>query len=191
MENIVYNDEIEELLKSEGEKCESMSILHNMAYQYFNKLSNILNIPTIVISALIGFLLQTKIIWVYEKEILGFMSILISIIKAIDNYFNLSKIAQSHYMIHTQYYKVFKFIQIQLALSRDNRIKASDLIDIIINDIQNIKDSSPLINNTIIKKYNRKYNNYNTSKPNIVNGLTSIHIIKPSLKNEINLSEDK
>jgi hypothetical protein len=192
MENIEYSEEIEILLKEEGEKCESMAILHHMAYLYYNKLSNILNIPTIILSALIGFLLQTKIIPVYEKELLGFLSIVISIIKAIDNYFSLSKTAQSHYMISTQYYKVFKFIQIQLSLSRNNRIKANDLIDIIINDVQNIKDSSPLIPKTIINKYKEKYKNYNSSKPNIVNGLTNINIIKPKDNtNELYISDEK
>jgi hypothetical protein len=50
---IVYNKDVEHLLKCNAEECESLSILHRFSYEKYNKLSNIINIPVIVMSSAI------------------------------------------------------------------------------------------------------------------------------------------
>ena len=87
--NIDYNRDLEGLLKDNAEECESLGILHRASYEKYNRLSNYINIPVIILSSAIGF--ATGIDIGYEKMniILGIGSIFVGIIKSIDTYFQL------------------------------------------------------------------------------------------------------
>lgn len=183
--NITYTDEFEQLLKEEAEKAESMSILHNYAYIRYNSFSIYINIPVIVLSSLIGFLSPLNL-FQEQNVFLGVMSIFVGILKTIDNYFDYTKRSEAHRLISLSYMKISKYIQIQLSLEKDVRIKAKDLLDIIINDLQALKDSEPLIHKIIIRQYNERYKDETTTKPAICNGLTEIKINKKTLVENTN-----
>jgi len=178
---IAYTDDFEILLKNESEISESMSILHLKGYEYFNKYATYLNIPIIVLSAVVGFLSPLDL---FSKQaiLLGSISIFVSILKTIDNYFDLTKRSETHRLTSLSYGRISKFIQIQLSLEKEARIKAKDLLVMIQNDLQNLKDSEPLVPKRIIIEYNEKYQNEPTAKPPITNGLTTVKINKSSLK---------
>jgi hypothetical protein len=180
---ISYTDSFELLLKEEGEKAESLSILHHIAYKKCNKLSIITNIPVIVLSALVGFLSPIDLF--YQQNIfLGALSVIISIIKTIDSYMDFTKLTQTHYLTSLNYKKISKFIQIQLSLEKECRINPADLLSVITNDLNNISDSEPCIPGFIIKKYNRKYNTSTATKPPMCcDKLTDIKINKTSFNN--------
>jgi len=178
--NITYTDDFEQLLKEEAEKAESMSILHNYAYIRYNTFSIYINIPVIVLSSIIGFL-SPLVLFNEQSIMLGAMSVFVAILKTIDNYFDYTKRSEAHRLTSLSYMKISKYIQIQLSLEKDVRIKAKDLLDIITNDLQALKDSEPLIHKIIIKQYNQRYKDEDTTKPAICNGLTHIKINKKSL----------
>ena len=172
---IDYNKDLEYLLKDNAEECESLGILHRASYEKYNRLSNYINIPVIILSSAIGF--ATGIDIGYEKMniILGIGSIFVGIIKSIDTYFQLGKRSESHRLCSLQYQQVHKKIQIELALKRQQRQTAKDMMAVIKTDIKNLQDISPLIDQDIIDSYNEKYSKYTTvKKPNFVNGLTEV-----------------
>jgi len=115
---IDYNKDLEYLLKDNAEECESLGILHRASYEKYNRLSNYINIPVIILSSAIGF--ATGIDIGYEKMniILGIGSIFVGIIKSIDTYFQLGKRSESHRLCSLQYQQIHKKIQIELALKR-------------------------------------------------------------------------
>lgn len=176
---IVYSDDFEAFLKEEGEKAEAMGILHYKSYESFNKLSIGINIPVIILSSIVGFLSPIPL-FNDQAIFLGGLSIIIAILKTVDNYFDLTKRSETHRMIALQYNRISKWIQIQLSLERDIRISARDLFDTITNDLQNIRDSEPIVPQDIIEYFNKKYQDEPTSKPSITNGLTNIKINKSS-----------
>jgi len=172
---IDYNKDLEYLLKDNAEECESLGILHRASYEKYNRLSNYINIPVIILSSAIGF--ATGIDIGYEKMniILGIGSIFVGIIKSIDTYFQLGKRSESHRLCSLQYQQVHKKIQIELALKRPQRQTAKDMMTVIKTDIKNLQDISPLIDQDIIDAYNERYGKYTTVKqPNFVNGLTEV-----------------
>jgi hypothetical protein len=79
-------------------------------------------------------------------------------------------------MVALNYHRISKFIQLQLSLEKDCRVKPQDLFQLIQNDLQNIRDAEPLIPSSIIKLFNEKYKDEPTAKPAITNGLTQIRI---------------
>ena len=173
---IVYGRDVEHLLKTNAEECESLSILHRFSYEKYNQRSNYINIPVIILSSAIGF--ATGIDIGYEKMniILGIGSIFVGIIKSIDSYFQLQKRAESHRLCSLQYGQINKKIAIELALPRGQRINAKDMLGLIKTDMKNLADIAPLIDKDTINKYNVLYTETNVHKPNMVNGLSPVNI---------------
>ena len=177
VENITYNTELEQLLKENSEECESLSILHRMSYEKYNKRSNYINIPVIILSSAIGFI--TGIDLQYDKMniILGVGSVFVGIIKSVDTYFQLAKRAESHRICSLQFSQISKKLQIELTLHRKQRASAENMMNIVKTDIKNMQDIAPLIDDDIIEIYNGKYRRYKrVKKPNFVNGLTEVKI---------------
>lgn len=175
MENLTYTTEFEELLKAESEKAEAMWVMHQMSHLYYSRLSMLVNVPVIVLSAFGGFL-NALDAFPNSNIYLGVLSVLVAIIKTLDSYFDWTKKSEGHRIVGLAYAKVAKLIQIQLALQRDCRIRARDLYDVITNDIQNLRDQEHCIVDGIISKFQKKYGDEPTSKPTIANGLTRIVI---------------
>jgi hypothetical protein len=174
---IEYSDDLEHLLKIHAEECESLGILHLSSYEKFNRRSNYINIPVIILSSAIGFATGIDIGYDNMNIILGVGSIFVGIIKSIDTYFQLQKRAEGHRMCSLQYEQINKKIQIELALDRSERQSAKDMLNIIKTDIKNLQDISPLIDKDIIHDYNKKYGQYTTvKKPNFVNGLSEVFV---------------
>ena len=180
---INYTDEFEILLKQEAEKAEAMSVLHHLSYQQYNMYSVFVNIPVIILSSVVGFLSPINL---FENQniFLGSISLIVAILKTLDSYFNFTTRSENHRLTSLNYFKLFKFIQIQLSLEKQYRIVASDLLSIITNDLDNLKTSEPIINYNIINLFNKKYKNEDTTKPNITNGLTKIIINKKEIINK-------
>jgi hypothetical protein len=174
---ITYNDQLEQLLKENSEECESLSILHRMSFEKYNKRSNYINIPVIILSSAIGFI--TGIDLQYDKMniILGVGSVFVGIIKSVDTYFQLAKRAESHRICSLQFSQISKKLQIELTLHRKQRASAENMMNIVKTDIKNMQDIAPLIDDDIIELYNAKYRRYKrVKKPNFVNGLTEVKV---------------
>jgi len=186
-ENVIfYNNDLEQLLAQSAEECESLGILHLASYEKYNKLSNIINIPVIILSSGIGFITGIDLNYDKMNIILGIGSVFVGIIKSVDSYFQLGKRAESHRMCALQYTQINKKLQIELSLCREQRQTAKDMLSIIKTDIKNLQDISPVIDQEIIKGYNLKYGKYkNVKKPNFVNGLSSVKVNANSLEQEM------
>jgi hypothetical protein len=176
-EVITYNTNLEQLLKENSEECESLSILHRMSYEKYNKLSNYINIPVIILSSAIGFITGIDLQYDRMNIILGVGSVFVGIIKSVDTYFQLAKRAESHRICSLQFSQISKKLQIELTLHRKQRATAENMMNIVKTDIKNMQDIAPLIDDDIIEIYNGKYRRYKrVKKPNFVNGLTEVKI---------------
>lgn len=118
--NIDYNKDLEGLLKDNAEECESLGILHRASYEKYNRLSNYINIPVIILSSAIGF--ATGIDIGYEKMniILGIGSIFVGIIKSIDTYFQLESVQSRTDFVLYNTNKFTKKFKLNLRLNAHN-----------------------------------------------------------------------
>ena len=177
MPPIEFNTPLEKLLKEQAEEAEAMSILHGIAHQKYNFRSNLLDIPVICLSAIIGF--TTGLDFEYDKMniILGVGSVFVGLLKSVQSFFQLPQRSASHRMGSLSYSAISKKIQIELRLKRTQRIPAKDMIGFIKTDMANLADILPEIENDVIQKFNSKYSEYKkTKRPAICNGLTDVVI---------------
>jgi len=177
---ISYNTDLEVLLKEQAEQAESYSILHNLSHEKYQFRSNIINIPVIILSSVIGLLTGMNIQNDDMFIILSTGSIFVSVIKSIDSYFQLQKRAEGHRLCGLTFSQISKKIQIELSLARDQRQNPKDMLGLIKTDLKNLFDISPIIDPDIVDKYNSLYKNETeVSKPPITNGLTKVKINNP------------
>jgi hypothetical protein len=202
LQEITYSKELEKLLKNQAEQAESYSILHNLSYEKYQFRSNIINIPVIILSSVIGLLTGMNIQNDDMFIILSTGSIFVSVIKSIDSYFQLQKRSEGHRICSLQFSQIFNKIQIELSLSRDQRQNPKDMLALIKTDLKNLFDIAPLIDGDIIDKYNSLYKNETgVSKPAITNGLTHIVVQdepqntnpyeKQKVKNKIKIAREQ
>ena len=184
LQEITYSPQLETLLKNQAEQAESYSILHNLAYEKYQFRSNIINIPVIVLSSVIGLLTGMNIQNDDMFIILSTGSIFVSVIKSIDSYFQLQKRAEGHRICSLQFQQIFNKIQIELSLVRQQRQNPKDMLALIKTDLKNLFDIAPLLDGDVIEKYNALYKaETGVSKPPITNGLTHIKISEEDAKN--------
>jgi hypothetical protein len=182
---IQYNNDLELLLKEQAEQAESYSILHTLSHEKYQFRSNIINIPVIVISSVIGLVSAMNIQNDDMFIILSSGSIFVSVIKSVDSYFQLQKRAEGHRICGLTFSQISKKIQIELSLSRDQRQNPKDMLTLIKTDLKNLFDISPIIDPDIIARYNELYKTETSvSKPPICNGLTHVKINSPPLSGE-------
>ena len=172
---IRYTNETEKLFKEEAERSEGMSILHDKSFKKYTWFSVLINIPVIVLSSVVGFITTIEM-FESQNYMIGALSIFIAIIKTLDSYFSWTSRAENHRIMSLAYVKIAKFIQIQLALERVNRIEASDMLKIIQNDLQNLRESESPIDEDIIVWFNTNHTEIGIKKPAICNGLTEIRV---------------
>jgi len=182
MSVLQYDDNLEKLLKDEAEKSESLSILHRMSHEKFGWWSNVINIPIILGSAAVGFTTGVDTGASNGNIWLGAASVVIGCIKSLDSYFQLSRRSETHRIVSLQYAQVNKKIAVELALNREDRVSAKDMLQIIKMDIKNLEELAPLIPDDVIKAFNTRFgSDVHCKKPNITNGLTPIEINKPDI----------
>jgi len=177
-----YDDNLENLLKEEAEKAESLSILHRLSHEKYSLASNLINIPVIVLSSIIGFTTGIKIDYEDINIVLGIASVFVGVIKSLDSYFQLAQRSERHRLVSLQYGQLCRKLSVELALERDVRENAKDMLNMIRTDIKNLEEIAPIIEDDIIKKYKDKYPKVEGEKikrPALTNGLTEVIVNKP------------
>jgi hypothetical protein len=180
---IDYNSEFEQLLKENGDHAQVYSILHQMAYIKYKYRFDALNIPSIVLTAVIGFITGIGINYPYTGVILGAASVFVSIMKSITSYMKLNERSENHRICSLQFGQISNEIKIELSLRRKQRQPAKILLDVIKVKFKNLMEVAQLLDNDIIQQFrdkylrNSEYNESNVSLPPVFSNIPGIKIM--------------
>jgi hypothetical protein len=175
--HISWNSRLEEYFCSTGEKALSYSWLHKKAEAYYAKRRNLIDLPSIVISSVVGFL-SAGSTSLFEGEAkmssiaLGVSSLVVSMLTTLGAYFKFSSKSESHRIAAISYEKLFRFLNVELSLPRHERMTAGDLLKYVKNEYDRLTEISPLLPDAIIAEFQKKFEKVvDVSKPEITNGL--------------------
>lgn len=181
---VQWSGKVEEYLKSIGEKAHCYSYLHKKAEGKFNRLATMIDIPSITLSTICGTLsIGNSSLFGEENEQLagvaiGCFSLIVGILGTVGSYFAWSKRCENHRLTHLEYGKLYRFIQIELSLPREQRIRCCDLVKIVRENFERLAELAPIIPDEILRQFKNSFKAYKDriSFPTETNGLEEIDI---------------
>jgi hypothetical protein len=183
---IKWSPTLENYFVDLGEKSYCYGLLHKKCEALFSKRTNMISLPVIILSTIAGTLsISTSSLFPSGQEttaniLIGCVSLFVSILSVIESYFNLSKRAENHRLCSIEYFRLFRFISIEMSLPIDERMVCSDLLKTSRETFERLQEISPLIPDSVLDEFKQKFMNDekydDISKPAEANGLESITI---------------
>ena len=183
-ENISWNEKLEEYFASTGEKAHCLSWLHKKAESLYSNRSTFIDLPVIILSALIGGTsIGSKSLFGDSEAapmVLGLISIFVGILNTVGTYFSWSRRAEAHRISNIQYSRLYRHISVEMSLPRNERTKPAESLQFIKTEYDRLNEISPLIPPRIIKEFNMRFSEEKEiSQPEETNGLEKITIYMP------------
>jgi hypothetical protein len=175
-DNVEWGTGIEEVLRKEGEEAESLFWAHNRASVRASRNNDIINIPSIILQTVTGFLSATG--GLVPPLALGAFSVFTGVLSTLLSYYKFSAKAEAHRMSAQLYMKIYKKIEIELSLPPEQRVQADKLLEEVRDKLARVAEIAPDIPETVIAEYKVKFKDGEAKKPIIMNGLDRINIYK-------------
>jgi hypothetical protein len=109
----------------------------------------------------------------------GVVALLTAILTTIGSYFAWNRRAEGHRISTLSYAKLYRFLSIEMALPRIERMSPNDLLKYVKTEYDRLSEISPLIPPNIIKDFKDKFSDKKYAeicKPEDTNGLHPIRI---------------
>jgi hypothetical protein len=182
--NVSWNSRLEDYFCSTGEKAHCLSLLHKKAEAVYSRRRNFIDLPVIVGSAVIGFLNAGSSSMFQGNEMiasisLGVGSLVVGVLQTVNAYFQWSKRAEGHRITAIQYAKLYRFLHIEMALPRDERMTPKELLRHTKDAYDRLQEISPLLPPEIIVSFKREFNKpeyKDITLPEEANGLEKISV---------------
>lgn len=169
---------LEEVLRKEGEEAESLFWLHNRSSVVSTRNNDMINIPSIVLQTVTGFLSATG--GLVPALVLGSISVFTGVLSTLLSYYKFSAKAEAHRMSAQLYLKIYKKIEIELSLPPDQRVAPIKLLEEVRDKLARVSEVAPDVPQIIIAEYKKQFKDGDTKKPIIANGLDKILVyVKP------------
>jgi len=175
-QDIEWNDGFEMVLKKEAEQAESLFWLHNKSSILQSRNNDYITIPSIILQTLTGFLSATG--GLVPPLALGSISVFTGILSTLVSYYRFSAKAEGHRVVSQLYMKIYKHLEVELALPIAQRLDPDKLLKDIREKLQRIAEVAPDVPESVIELYKKKFKDNKTSHPIIANGLDPVKIYK-------------
>ena len=179
---IIWGDGFVRVLKKEGEEAQSLFWLHNKASIISTNNNDYIQIPSIILQTVTGFLSATS--GLVSPLILGAISVFTGILSTLLSYYKFSARAEGHRVCSQLYLKIYKKLEVELALPESQRSNPSSLLIEVRDKLARISEVAPDIPETIIALYKKQFRDNQTAKPIIANGLDQITIFDETREKE-------
>lgn len=184
-DTISWNDSLENMIGTEGEKCGGLAWLYIESERYFSKMNTYVALPVIVLSTLNGFLSGSSQIIFHDAASgsigIGAVCLFTGVLSTVGSYFAWAKKTEACRISALQYRKLQKFIITEMTLPKTERIRAKDMLKMIRETVERLLETSPAVPEHIIKEYNVRFKSTSeVSHPEMTQGIAKIIINKSS-----------
>jgi len=165
-----WNSEIENLLKSWGEKSGGLSILHSNDRKFWRHKSNILSITSIIITTLSSSISLSSTSSSYYEVIMyfvGFLGLTSSLIQSLKQFYNADEKASEHRVISKQFGNYFRSIRMQLSLKSSDRVPVNEFTNWAFKEYEKLIQEAPPLNSKTIDEFKQSFKSVLSSKPDV------------------------
>ena len=180
----IWNAECEFLLAEWSEKASCYRWLHGRCEKNYKAWYYGFSIPVIILSTLTGAANVGMDSFVPAESksmasaIVGGVNIFAGIISTLQNFLKVAELMEAHRIAGVSWGKLQRNIAIELALDPSRRVKQSDFLKLSRAEYDRLIEAGPIIDDGVIKQFNKKFKNYEVSVPSICNGLDKCNIYK-------------
>lgn len=193
--HIHWTEMLEEYFASTGEKSHCLSWCHKKAEALFTNRKTWIDLPVIVISGVTGFLSAGSTSMfsnpVTSSIALGVASLFVSVLNTAGSYYGWAKRAEGHRISAIHYARLYRFISVELALPRDERMIPHDFLKYVKDQYDRLQEISPLLPPEVIREFQTKFaNETDISKPEEANGLEKITVYRNDVNYNVSDPQD-
>ena len=179
-----WTDECEALLAEWSEKASCYRWLHGRSEKSYRTWYYCFSIPVIILSTLTGAAnvgmdsfvpAESKSI---ASAIVGGVNIFAGIVSTLQNFLKVAELMEGHRIAGVSWGKLQRNIAIELALDPERRVLQTDFLKLSRAEYDRLIEAGPIVDDGIIAQFNKKFKNYEVSKPSICNGLDKCNIYK-------------
>lgn len=186
---IHWTVKLEEYFASTGEKAHCLSWVHKRAETMYSNRRTWIDLPVIVGSGVIAFLNAGSQSLFEDPRIssvaLGVGSLVVGIMNTMGTYFGWARRAEGHRISSIHYSKLYRFITVELALPREERMNPQDFLKYVKDQYDRLQEISPIIPIAVIHEFQKRFKNETEiSKPEEANGLEKITVYRRSDEEE-------
>ena len=198
VQNVVkdeWTDECEALLAEWSEKASCYRWLHGRSEKSYQKWYYGFSIPVIILSTLTGAANVGMDSFVPQESkslasaIVGGVNIFAGIVSTLQNFLKVAELMEGHRIAGVSWGKLQRNIAIELALDPKRRVLQTDFLKLSRAEYDRLIEAGPIVDDGIIAQFNKKFKNYEVSKPSICNGLDKCNIYKIDETIEMNKLE--
>jgi hypothetical protein len=181
--DIHWTERLEEYFVTTGEKANCLAWVHKKSEELFSVRKTFIDLPVIVGSGVIAFLNAGSQSMFEDARLasisLGVGSLVVGILNTMGTYFGWSKRAEGHRISAINYAKLYRFIAVELALPRDERLSPHDFLKMVKDSYDRLAEISPLVPAAIIHKFQKRFKKvHDIAKPEEANGLHKIEVYR-------------
>ena len=181
--NIHWTEMLEEYFASTGEKAHCLSWCHKRAEAMYSNRKTLIDLPVIVISGVTGFLSAGSTTMFSNAAAssiaLGVASLFVSVLNTAGSYYGWAKRSEGHRISAIHYARLYRFISVELALPRDERMQPNDFLKYVKDQYDRLQEISPLLPPEVITSFQTKFaKETEISKPEEANGLEKITVFR-------------
>ncbi len=179
---IRWNSRLEEYFANTGEKALCYAWCHKQAEALYSNRTVWIDIPVIVLSTLTGSVsVGSQSLFgdnAVAPVVIGGVVLLTSIMTTVSSYFAWARRAESHKQAGLSWAKLYRFLSVELALPRGERMTPTDLLKYVRTEYDQLMEKSPLLPRPVIASFRDKFKDMRdkVSFPEETNGLHNITV---------------
>lgn len=168
-----WTENMENLMKSWGEKAAGLRFMHNAAAGSWKKFSNKLTLFGITISA-VGSALSLAATSIEEEETknaimygVGAMGLTASFVQTLKKFYNAEEKSAEHNAIAKQFGSFYRYMTLQLGMSPEDRRPADQLSEWALKEYERLQQDAPNIGGDSIALYKATFSESEQAIPDI------------------------
>ena len=188
--DIEWNKQHEQILVEWGDKAICYRWLHSQSHNNYSFKNRWFTIPVIILSTLTGTanFAQERVPEDYQPAFqlfIGSLNIFAGILTTIQQFLKVSELNEAHRVSSISWDKFYRNIKLELAKSSNERMPAYQMLKISKEEFDRLMETSPSINEKIVKKFNTIFSGGEIKKDGVLTEKQKIfkELYKPEICN--------
>lgn len=180
-QEISWNSALEKIIAQEGERASGLAWLHSECEQHYSKLNVWIALPVICLSTINGFISGASSSMFSDPRSaslgVGSVSLFTAILSTVGSFFAWAKRTEAHRISAASYLKLSKFISVEMALPKLERIAAKDILKVVRDQSERLLEISPAVPEFLKERYRQRFGRLtDVAHPEITNGIHKVDI---------------